>query len=417
MTPKESRTIEEHVAVRRGTPGRSLTARAEEANQASRAPIDLEGLQRELDDLRARTVAKIGEEDAAYIKRVRRIARRLEVSGRVLIHVSLEPVTFGLGVLGLGLYKIIENMELGHNVMHGQYDFMEDPTLDSKTYEWDLVGTAKTWKHGHNVTHHTYTNVLGKDDDFGYMFFRLSSDVDWKPSHLFQYLANPLSGLVFDHAVSYYHARPSEYLTAEKGTPERKAQRKTMLRDWLGLARKTAQQYAKEYLFYPALAGPFAPKVALGNALASGVRNVWTYAVIQCGHLTETTSTFTEKDLEGETRGGFYLRQILGSSNIQAGPVMGVLTGHLSHQIEHHLFPDIPARRYREMGGEVERICEKHGIPYNTGSLAEQFGSVMKALVRYSVPTASSDEGRRAGSVYELHPVSDRALHETTPAR
>ncbi|HVU02931.1 MAG TPA: acyl-CoA desaturase [Polyangiaceae bacterium] len=374
------------------------------------APIDLDALARDLDAVRARVTAEIGKEDAEYIEDVRLAARALEVSGRLLIHVSLDPITFGAGVLGLALYKILENMELGHNVMHGQYDFMEDPSLDSKTYEWDLVGTAKTWKKAHNVTHHTYTNVLGKDDDFGYLFFRLSSDQAWKPSHLFQYLVNPLSGLFFDHAVSYYHARPSEYLTAPEGSEERRSQVREMLRDWLALAGKSARQYGKEYVFYPALAGPFAPKVALGNALAQGIRNVWTYAVIQCGHLTESTSTFTEEDLKGETRGGFYLRQILGSSNIEAGPLLGMFTGHLSHQIEHHLFPDIPARRYREMSGEVRKICEKHGVSYNTGTFRKQFASVLRALVRYSVPNAPSDENRRGAEIFEL-PRPKAALH------
>ena len=83
--------------------------------------------------------------------------------------------------------------------------------------------------------------------------------------------------------------------------------------------------------------------------LANGIRNVWSYAVIHCGHLTQATMTFTEKDLENETRGAFYLRQLLGSSNFEAGPILGALSGHLSHQIEHHMFPDIPAWRYREM--------------------------------------------------------------------
>ena len=164
---------------------------------------------------------------------------------------------------------------------------------------------------------------------------------------------------------------------------------------------RRARQYAKDYVFYPALAGPFAPKV-VGNALANGLRNVWAYAVIQCGHLTEETRTFVEEDLKGETRGGYYLRQILGSSNIEGGPLLGVFTGHLSHQIEHHLFPDIPARRYREMSTEVRRICDKHHVPYNTGSFGKQFKSVLRALLRYSVPNAPSDEGRRGAQVFHL---------------
>jgi linoleoyl-CoA desaturase len=201
--------------------------------------------------------------------------------------------------------------------------------------------------------------------------------------------------------VSYYHARTSEYLTAEKGTDARRAQTREMLADWLGIARKSLGLYAKDYVFYPALAGPFAPKVALGNALANVVRNVWSYAVIQCGHLPEAASTYTEEDLKGETRGGFYLRQITGSCNIEAGPLLGILTGHLSHQIEHHLFPELPAHRYREMSGEVRRICEEHGVRYNTGTFRKQLTSVFRALRRYSVPNAPRDE-RRGAEIYEL---------------
>ena len=364
--------------------------------------IDLEALQRDLDALRTRITADLGEDDAAYIRNVRRVKQALEVSGRTLIHVSLDPVTFGVGVVGLALSKILENMELGHNVMHGQYDFMGDAAFDSKTYEWDIVGTAKTWKKAHNVTHHTYTNVLGKDDDFGYAVFRLSSDQEWKPHHLFQMLLSPLAGLAFDHMVSYYHARTSEYLTAEKGTDAYRAAVREMLADWLAIAKKSLGMYAKEYAFYPALAGPFAPKVALGNALAHTIRNVWSYAVIQCGHLPESANTYTEEDMKGETRGGFYLRQITGSCNIDAGPILGILTGHLSHQIEHHLFPDVPAHRYREMAVEVRRVCDEHGIAYNTGTFREQLASVFRALIRYSVPNAPNDRRARAAEIYEL---------------
>lgn len=357
--------------------------------------IDLELLAREIDGLRLRASMQVGEEDAQYIRRVRSLARGLQVSGRVLIHASLEPCSFGLGVLSLAIYKILENMELGHNIMHGQYDFMHDASFDSKTYEWDTVSTARTWKHAHNVTHHKYTNVLGKDDDFGWFAFRLTSDLPWKPMYLAQSLVHPLGSLVFDHVVAWYHARPSEYLTAAEGSVERTQQTRAMVEDWARMAWKTIAQNAKEYVFYPALAGPFAPKVALGNALAQTLRNVWTYAVIQCGHSPRATSTFVEADLIGETRGGYYLRQIMGSSNIDAGPLLAILTGHLSHQIEHHVFPTLPARRYRELGPELRRICEKHGIPYNTGSFGRQFGSVLDALVRYSVRNAPSDAGRR----------------------
>jgi fatty acid desaturase len=62
------------------------------------------------------------------------------------------------------------------------------------------------------------------------------------------------------------------------------------------------------------------------------------------------------------------------------------MSGNLSHQIEHHLFPDIPARRYPQIAGEVRAICEKYGLPYNTGSLSHQLSSVAKKIVKLALP-------------------------------
>ncbi|MGZ4561679.1 MAG: fatty acid desaturase, partial [Mycobacteriaceae bacterium] len=56
------------------------------------------------------------------------------------------------------------------------------------------------------------------------------------------------------------------------------------------------------------------------------------------------------------------------------------------HQIEHHLFPDIPARRYAEMSDTVKDACQRYGLPYNTGGLATQLGSVAKKIVKLAMP-------------------------------
>jgi fatty acid desaturase len=358
--------------------------------------IDLESLCRDLDELRARVAAQVGDEDRAHIKKVRMFARAFEVSGRLLIHVSFEPVGFGLGVLGLSLYKILENMEIGHNVLHGQYDFMADPTLSSETYEWDFAATARAWKRAHNVTHHVYTNVIGKDDDFGYTAFRFASDVPYRPLHFFQPLVSPLSGLFFDHAIGVYDMRRSQY-AKRKPDGSTFTDYKAMASDVRAFVATAARSYGKEYVFYPLLAGPFAPKVLAGNLLANAVRNLWAYAVIYCGHLTEDVHTFSEEEQARESRGGFYLRQIMGSSNFEAGPILGALSGHLSHQIEHHLFPDIPAFRYRAMSAEVRRICEKHGVPYNNGSFGAQLRSTFRGLFKHAVPKALAPRANRAG--------------------
>jgi linoleoyl-CoA desaturase len=150
--------------------------------------------------------------------------------------------------------------------------------------------------------------------------------------------------------------------------------------------RKARRQLLKDYVIFPALAGPGFPLVAAGNFGANVIRNVWAFAIIFCGHFTADVETFPESVLDGETRGGWYFRQLHGSSNLDGGPLFHLLSGNLSHQIEHHLFPAIPANRYAELAIEVRRVAQKYGQHYNTGSFWRQFSTVMKRLVRYSVP-------------------------------
>jgi linoleoyl-CoA desaturase len=359
----------------------------------------LQSFRAELDALRAEYAAKVGARDAAYIRSVRAVARGSHVAGRLLIHFSLEPVSWSAGVLALATYKVLENMELGHNVLHGQYDFMRDPGLSSATYEWDMVGTAKAWKRAHNATHHVFTNVVGRDGDFGYKAFRFSEEVPWNPTHLLQPIASPLSGLFFQYAIGAYdlglldRVVPGRAKRTEKPRPLGE-----LAREAWAFVRKAARKSAVEYALFPALAGPFAPKVLAGNALADAARNLWAYVVIYCGHLTEEAATFREEELAGEDRAHWYARQVSGSGNFELGRLGHVLSGHLGFQIEHHLFPNLPAWRYPEMAPRVRDICERHGVPYRTGSLAAQFGSAMRRLVRFALPGAGRSAPAASGA-------------------
>ena len=357
-------------------------------------------LRTELDALRQEYAAKIGAADAAYIRAVRTVARAAHMAGRILIHVSLDPISWGAGVVALAVYKALENMEIGHNVLHGQYDFMADPSFSSATYEWDLAATARSWKRAHNATHHVFTNVIGRDRDFGYDAFRFSADVPWRPLHLLQPLLSPVSGLFFEYAIGAYDLGLLEALGPKPSRAPAPTRREP---------REAARKGLTEYVFYPALAGPFAPKVAAGNALANAIRNGWAYAIIYCGHLTERTATFREEDLAREDRAGWYARQVMGSSNFEASRIVHVLSGHLGFQIEHHLFPNIPASRYPEMAPRVREICERHGLPYATGSLASQFTSAMRRLVRFAVPRRPANPRRYSISA-RISPAGQAAV-------
>ena len=148
----------------------------------------IESFGEELDAIRQRVVADLGERDAGYIRKVIRAQRGLEATGRGLMFAGFFPPAWLGGVTALSLSKILDNMEIGHNVMHGQYDWMKDPELTSKGFEWDTACPGDQWRHSHNYMHHTHTNIVGKDRDIGYGVLRMSEDQRWHP----YYLGNPV---------------------------------------------------------------------------------------------------------------------------------------------------------------------------------------------------------------------------------
>src|SRR5215218_6921461 len=143
--------------------------------------FDAEAFGAELDAIRAEVLASLGADDAAYVRRIIRLQRRLDLSGRASLMAGVFPPAWVAGVGLLSLAKILENMEIGHNVMHGQWDWMRDPEIHSSTWEWDNTCPSDQWKHSHNNLHHTWTNVIGKDRDVGYSVLRMSEDQKWTP--------------------------------------------------------------------------------------------------------------------------------------------------------------------------------------------------------------------------------------------
>ncbi len=360
------------------------------------SPAAIEELAVELDEIYEATYADLGAEDERYIRGLIRLQRGLAFGSRVLMMASLafrrrgktstpaESAAFwtlnGLGMAGLGLAKVLENMEIGHNVMHGQWDWMQDPDINSTTWEWDNVCPADQWKHGHNVLHHTWTNVLGMDRDIGYEVFRISPKQKWHPVHLAQPVYNVLLMLLFEWGVGVHEV---DLDAINSGDPDRI---KGELPKLKGFAEKAAKQVAKDYVLWPALAGPNFMAILLPNVGANVIRNVWSYIIIYCGHFPDDTHVFEKDQVAGESRGEWYLRQVLGSANIEGGRTFNILTGQLSHQIEHHLWPDMPSNRLPRVAPRVEALCNRYGIPYNNARLSRQFGSVVRKIVRYAFP-------------------------------
>ncbi|MEU2954003.1 fatty acid desaturase family protein [Streptomyces xanthochromogenes] len=338
-----------------------------------------EGLVRELDRIRADIIASRGAEDAHYIRTVIATQRGLETGGRIALAVSLLPPAWVAGTAMLSVAKILENMELGHNILHGQWDWMGDPAVHSATWEWDFLTPAKAWQHTHNHLHHTWTNVVGRDRDLGYILFRMSSEQPWRPSYLAQGFYNLLLAPLFEWGIALYDLEPDAVATGGKSW-------RAFLDDVTGLVGKAARQLAKDYVLFPLLSGPSALPCLAGNLTANTVRNLWSHTIIFCGHFPDGVQAFTAEHIEDETRGQWYLRQIQGSANIEGGFLFHVLSGNLGHQIEHHVFPDLPSNRYAEIAPRVRALCERHGIAYATGPLWRQYASTWTRILRFALP-------------------------------
>jgi len=363
-------------------------------------PDDVKRIGRELDAIRQRVVESRGAADAAYIRRVIATQRRLELLGRACLLASRWRPAWAVGTVALSLSKILENMEIGHNVLHGQWDWMRDPKIHSTTWEWDHVSPAAEWKRSHNNTHHVHTNVLGKDNDLGYGILRVDESQEWRPRHLVQPLWNAVTACVFEYGIAMYDLEYGESLRS--GTPLTPDQR----RRGAATLRKAGRQAARDYVLFPALSGRYAGRALLANVLANVVRNVWSHSVIMCGHFPEGVETF-EIDCvpDDETQGEWYLRQMLGSADITGSPLLHLLTGNLSHQIEHHLFPDLPSNRYAEIAPQVRDVMERHGLRYHAAPMLTQVGSAWHKVVRLSLP-----EGGWREAAHEVRERAGRRL-------
>jgi linoleoyl-CoA desaturase len=340
---------------------------------------DVEALGRELDAIREQIIDSRGENDAAYIRKVIETQRRLELASRAVLLVSLFPPAWLAGTIGLSIAKILENMEIGHNVMHGQWDWMRDPAIHSTTWEWDNATPSDAWKHSHNQIHHKYTNVLGRDNDLGYGIMRVDEDQRWSKFYLGQPLYNFVNACLFEYGIAAYDLEIGKVI---KG----RADKKEFKEKAMGALRKIKKQATRDYLLHPLLSGPSALTTLTANATANLVRNLWTHSVIMCGHFPKGVETFTRASIVDETRGEWYLRQMLGAGNISGGAATHMMTGNLSFQIEHHLYPDLPSNRYKEIAPKVQEIFSRYGLNYVTGPFPKQLASAWATVFRLALP-------------------------------
>jgi fatty acid desaturase len=406
----------------------------------------LEELGRKFDELHEQVRSDLGDRDARYIRGIIDLHRRLGLLGRLLLIGSRFRPAWAAGTATLGMAKILENMEIGHNVLHGQWDWMNDPVINSSEWDWDTASTAEAWKHSHNYVHHTYTNIRGIDKDLGYEIMRIDPHQSWHPVYLLQPIYNLILAALFEWGVALHDMDLEAIRSGEKT-------QKQVLKDLNGIFYKARLQVTKDYIAWPLVSGivmtlidlgltaagvklpeakprnetraqkarrklgrarrkatrkvpsrstrieaivrdlvarksfrePF-KRTLLANATANIIRNVWAYAIIFCGHFPDQTYTFSQEETDDETKGERYVRQLVGAANIEGSPLFHVISGNLGYQVEHHLYPDMPSTRYGEIAPRVREICKEYDLPYNSGPFFQQIGMVQRTILRLAFP-------------------------------
>jgi NADPH-dependent stearoyl-CoA 9-desaturase len=349
----------------------------------------------ELEALHRRTLAKLGQEDVDYIRRLDRFSQTMQVVGRVLIHASVEPVTFFTGVGALWVHKQLQATEVGHSALHGAWDRLPGcEKFASRTFRWETPIDEESWRHVHNVMHHGSTNIAGKDPDirFGPMRFTEQTPHSWRNR-----FAIPFGALLIVPNFLFVinsHVTGLNDVISDNGRPEKldvlpDRSTESVRRAWKRALRKYVPYYLKEYAFYPALAGPFFWKVALGNFMADTLRSVYSAATILCGHVGDDVKNWPA-GTRAHGRAEWCAMQVEATNDFEVSLPVSILCGGLERQIEHHLFPTLPPRRLREIAPEVQAICEKHGVAYKTASWGTTLRKVGRRVARLSRPDAAS---------------------------
>lgn len=243
---------------------------------------------------------------------------------------------------------------------------------------------------------------------------RIDPDQRWHPVYLTQPLYNLILMAFFEWGVATHDLDFEAIRRGEKSKEELKSE----VRDILVKGR---DQFLKDYVAWPAVSGAAGAAASLAVSAATGklkkrkarrkaiqdavaaakrgfkttaaanftsnvARNVWSNAIIFCGHFPDQTYVFTQEEVENESRGAWYVRQLAGAANIDGGPLFHVASGNLSYQVEHHLYPDMPSTRYAEIAPRVKDICERYGLPYNTGPFLQQWTMVQRTILRLAFP-------------------------------
>lgn len=364
-------------------------------------PEEIEAFGKEIKQLYLDTKSKVGKEDLDIAAHYDNQSKFLDLAGRTLMGLG-GPLGWAAGVGMLSAHYTIEFSQ-GHNILHSQYDDIPgNEKFLSSTWTWDNTMDEEDWKFEHHTVHHPFTNVIGKDNDFGFIIYRGNTAQEWNPFHLFQLpsiLLQPVINVIFF----------PWYVSTSRAISEK---REILTWETYGNSlKKLFEHFSMNYILSPILAGPNAPKAVLGNLAAKIISDYHLTFILGISHLTVDSDVFPERS--EETEGEYYYRQVMGTVNYEVPESTEILYGGINTHLEHHLFPDLPPNRLKELAPKVKAICEKYGIPYITAPFLDQIPRLLQNILENSLPSKPKDSFPPLSLLFKPFELGKRILEGT----
>ena len=368
------------------------------AQSAVESDIDLHAFTRDIDSLRRKTVSSLSLEDFKHMLKIQMFGRIATFLGLATAWIIPNPITAALFCFGN-----YTRFTIAHHILHKGYDKIPGipSRYTSKVFargwrrylDWLDWMEPRSWKHVHNNLHHFYT---GETEDPDLVERHVQYIRNSKLSKAGKYILTAIGFMTWKF--SFY--APTSMSTIDLDNDRRlgpKHFKYLGFRDILNLSNPHVRNvwlhcYAPYGLFHfvllPSLFLPFSSTAALfvliNKLLAEVFINVHSFIVIGSNHTGEDIPHFA---FHFKDKSQYYLTQVIGSSNYRyGGDLYDVSHIWLNYQIEHHLMPDLPMLKYRQIQPEVKKICEKHGVPY----LEEGLVSRLKKLIDICVANADT---------------------------
>ncbi len=268
----------------------------------------------------------------------------------------LFNVLMGIGMAGIG-------MNVMHDGNHGAYSSKSWVNKFMGGSIYVLAGNVYNWQVQHNVLHHTYTNILGHDEDLeAGRIIRFTKNAEWFRFHKFQhYYSFFLYGLLtFNWSLTTDFKQMRAYLKRKLSYGEPQSPTKL----WTVLVI-TKIIYALIWVVLPILFGVTWWKVLLGFFVMHYAAGLILSVVFQLAHVVEETANPVPNE-EGEMENTWAIHQLYTTANFAPkNKIVNWFTGGLNHQIEHHLYPHISHVHYGKIAEIVKETAKECDLPYH----------------------------------------------------